>query len=223
MLNLTGCPNALWALGEIPINSLSTNFTEIVSWNAFPWSWLSMRRDYADICMISLPSCLRELYLSGCSLRDGSFPREIGNLSLLDKLVLSDNPLQRLPDCITNLGITELRIGFCKQLQSLRGLPETLRSLSIGFNPCLEIVESSGGGLARVQVLYPECPKLAKLDDCFLLEHVAEVDREIICNFGFQDIELLRNTGLYLRNGTSVSKRKRPIQVSSLSLIICAY
>ncbi|KAG8660903.1 disease resistance protein RUN1 isoform X2 [Manihot esculenta] len=128
-----------------------------------PWSslfrYLMLPRKSADSVSLLLPplSSLRSLTflnLSNCNLLEGAIPGDIGHLSSLKKLDLSDNELVRLPESISQLSSLEaLHLEGCSRLQKLPKLPAKVEF--VGADDCIELesfpnpVELSTSELSR--------------------------------------------------------------------------
>ncbi|KAL7207577.1 hypothetical protein ACSBR1_029511 [Camellia fascicularis] len=120
-LDISGCSN----INELPteigsMNSLTkfnangiaiiqllSTTKEVKPWYSFIWPSLSKRGKSVRI------SC-------DCNLSEDAFPMDLSNLSSLQILNLSNNPICSLPNCIRGLtGLQILQLGKCKRLQSL--------------------------------------------------------------------------------------------------------
>ncbi|XP_028098136.1 TMV resistance protein N-like isoform X1 [Camellia sinensis] len=133
-LDISGCSN----IKELPIEirtmhsltKLNANGTavsqllsttkEVKPWYSFIWPFPSKPRKSVEISWALLPWYVVHLSLVGCNLSEDAFPKDLSNLSSLQILNLSNNPICSLPNCIRGLiGIQILVLDECKRLQSL--------------------------------------------------------------------------------------------------------
>ncbi|CAL5399008.1 unnamed protein product [Camellia sinensis] len=133
-LDISGCSN----IKELPIEirtmhsltKLNANGTavsqllsttkEVKPWYSFIWPFPSKPRKSVEISWALLPWYVVHLSLVGCNLSEDAFPKDLSNISSLQILNLSNNPICSLPNCIRGLtGIQILVLDECKRLQSL--------------------------------------------------------------------------------------------------------
>ncbi|CAL5393110.1 unnamed protein product [Camellia sinensis] len=104
----------------IAIIQLLSTTKEVKPWYSFIWPSLSKPRKSVEISCALLPRFLVHLSLVDCNLSEDAFPKDLSNLSSLQILNLSNNPIRSLPNCIRGLtGLQILELGKCKRLQSL--------------------------------------------------------------------------------------------------------
>ncbi|PON51854.1 TIR-NBS-LRR-like protein [Parasponia andersonii] len=87
-------------------------------------------------------SSLRSLDLSNCNLTQGAIPYDIGRLSSLQQLNLSENNFVSLPNSICQLSeLRELKLYRCSNLKMLPELPLSIRSVNASECASLEEAE----------------------------------------------------------------------------------
>ncbi|KAH0747257.1 hypothetical protein KY285_008914 [Solanum tuberosum] len=112
---------------------------------------------------------LESLDLSGCNIIDGGLPEDIGSLSSLEKLHLSGNNFEHLPQSISKLGALQwLELSNCKRLTQL---PEDIGSLS-----SLEQLHLSGNNFEHLPQSISKLGTLRwlELSDCKRLTQLPE-------------------------------------------------
>ena len=81
------------------------------------------------------------LDLCACNLREGALPEDIGCLSLLKSLDLSQNNFVSLPMSINKLsGLETLVLEDCRMLESLLEVPSQVQTLNLNGCICLKEV-----------------------------------------------------------------------------------
>ncbi|CAL5340882.1 unnamed protein product [Camellia sinensis] len=114
----------------IVISPLLSTTKEAKPWYSFIWPSLSKPRKSVEISWALLPRYLVHLSLVDCNLSEDAFPKDLSNLSSLQILNLSNNPICSLPNCIGGLpGLQILELDECKRLQSLT-VEQNLKVLS---------------------------------------------------------------------------------------------
>ena len=133
-LDISGCSN----IKELPIemgtmdsltkfNANGTVISQLLSTTkevkprySFIWPSLSKPRKSVEISWALLPRYLVHLSLVDCNLSEDAFPKDLSNLSSLQILNLSNNPICSLPNSIGGVtGLQILELEECKRLQSL--------------------------------------------------------------------------------------------------------
>ncbi|CAL5340911.1 unnamed protein product [Camellia sinensis] len=117
-----GTMNSLTKLNAngIAASQLLSTTKEVKPWYSFIWPSLSKPRKSVEISCALLPRYLVHLSLVDCNLSGDAFPRDLSNLSSLQILNLSNNPIYSLPNCIGGLtGLQILELDECERLQSL--------------------------------------------------------------------------------------------------------
>ncbi|KAL7205268.1 hypothetical protein ACSBR2_018244 [Camellia fascicularis] len=119
-LDISGCSN----IKELPIemgtmdsltkfNANGTIVSQLLSttkvvkpWYSFIWPSLSKPRKSVKISCALLPRYLVHLSLVNCNLSEDAFPKDLSNLSSLQILNLSNNPICNFPNCIGGSSIS---------------------------------------------------------------------------------------------------------------------
>ncbi|KAL7258123.1 hypothetical protein ACSBR1_004277 [Camellia fascicularis] len=105
---------------EISISRLVSTTTVVKPWHLFMWPSLLKPIRSLKVSWALLPRSLVDLSLEWCNLSDNDFPRNLSNLSSLQRLNLSCNPICTLPDFIRALIRLEiLNLSRCTRLWSL--------------------------------------------------------------------------------------------------------
>ncbi|KAF3457244.1 hypothetical protein FNV43_RR01901 [Rhamnella rubrinervis] len=123
-LNLTGCSS----LGDLPEGFVgSDEELDVPGHELQSHGWKNIWNTIAGL------SCLEELYLGCCGLRDGAFPDDFGCLVSLEYLDLSCNKFSTLPAHFNRLSkLRDLDLSFCGNLTSLGPeLPDSLESIRV--------------------------------------------------------------------------------------------
>ncbi|ONI22540.1 hypothetical protein PRUPE_2G135500 [Prunus persica] len=135
----------------------------------------------------TLPCNLVVLSLTNCNLSDDAFPKDFGNLSSLQSLDLSHNPIRSLPDCIRGLtGLDHLAFSQCTRLESLVRLPRITELVAIHCES-LERVTFQSISCLPEKFIYGYNFKLAEIEYWYKLEPIGMVDVEMrkllgLCN-----------------------------------------
>ncbi|CAL5401860.1 unnamed protein product [Camellia sinensis] len=104
----------------IAASQLLSTTKEVKPWYSFIWPSLSKPRKSVEISCALLPRFLVHLSLVDCNLSGDAFPKDLSNLSSLQILNLSNNPICSLPNCVGGLtGLQILELDECERLQSL--------------------------------------------------------------------------------------------------------
>ncbi|KAG5529749.1 hypothetical protein RHGRI_030210 [Rhododendron griersonianum] len=186
----------------------------VKAWYSFIWlSPLKLKRNPETSWASSLPRSLVKLRLVGCNLSDDAFPMDLGNLSSLRELNLSDNPITSLPDCIRGItGLKILCVNRCTRLRSLV-VPQNVLSLFFGGCNSLEKITLLSPALKKMhemsklvsQLSGPLAPgfcagwrdNLVEITDRsynpYKLEPIGEVGKEIIDDLGLFHLGSMRN------------------------------
>ncbi|XP_052209309.1 disease resistance protein RUN1-like [Diospyros lotus] len=197
-LDISGCIN----LEELPtelgnMDSLTvlladrTTITlEVKAWNFSVWPWSSNLRPNPKISWVSFPPSLVYLSIANCNLFDDTFAREFGNLSSLQLLNLSMNPICSLPNCVKDLpSLRVLWLDSCPSLRSLE-LRKKMEKLSVNDSKSLEkITFQSGRSISCVND--GGCMSLFEIEGIFKLEPLERVDAELINYLGLCDFEAM--------------------------------
>lgn len=82
-----------------------------------------------------------------------------------------------------------LWLDGCPLLQSVLGLPRNVKYLLGEAYKSLGKGEVHGSWHNSVRISFIGCPKLAEIEGCFKLVPIRNVDRRILRNLGFFDLE----------------------------------
>ncbi|CAL5340835.1 unnamed protein product [Camellia sinensis] len=130
----------------IVISQLLSSIKEVKPWYSFIWPSLLKPRKSVEISWALLPRYLVHLSLVDCNLSEDAFPKDLSNLSSLQILNLSNNPICSLPNSIGGVtGLQVLELEECKRLQSLT-VEQNLKVLSVTKCTLLE------------KVIFQSCP-----------------------------------------------------------------
>ncbi|XP_052209589.1 disease resistance protein RUN1-like [Diospyros lotus] len=185
---------------------------EVKTWNFFVLTWpLSVRR-VPKILWVSFPQSLVYLSIAKCNLFDDTFPREFGNLSSLQILNLSMNPICSLPNCVKDL--RSLRVLWLKSCPSLRSLElwKNIKILHTSGSKSLEKI--TFGSVRRTSsVNYCRCTSLFEIEGRFKLEPLERVDAELINNLGLFDFEAMDKPPVLLLRWRSTMRTVRHLGI----------
>ncbi|XP_059653219.1 TMV resistance protein N-like [Cornus florida] len=155
----------------IGINQSPSMTTGVRSWPSYFRDWLlGPRRSPESISfsLCSLPRSLSVLGLAGCNLSDGAIPKDIGSLSLLQRLDLRNNPICILPESVKFLTmLRSLSLDNCTTLQLLPELPMSLRSLDLFECRSLEMITNLPNLLDSLYLYITDCDKLTEVQGLF--------------------------------------------------------
>ncbi|PSS19217.1 TMV resistance protein like [Actinidia chinensis var. chinensis] len=240
MLDISGCsnleefPKQIWNLQSLTVlnvdritinQSLSTG-GEIKAWHSYIQPPLLKLRKTPEISWAALPRSLARLSLANCNLSEDAFPRDFSNLSSLQVLDLSDNPIRSLPDFIRGLmGLQTLCVKSCTRLQSLIGLPK-IEELVIGHNTLLEKITflSNPHRLTTLSSSIYDFDNLVEFMGLFKLEPIEKVDDEIVNNLGFSILRSRCIPAVKLYSSlTHTLLRKLPLQGCHEEHIFCVF
>ncbi|KAK4493040.1 hypothetical protein RD792_018147 [Penstemon davidsonii] len=161
----------------------------------------------------SLPNSLRRLSLSDCNLTEDTFPNDIGNFTSLKKLDLSRNPLCSLPHFVSKLSsLQDLQLESCVRLRSLLGLPD-ISNLELAGCGLLKTITHLSTSSKLHYISYNNCGKLNEVQGLFCREPLEKFSVETLNNFGFFNLEPLKDVEVNFQDGITTSIGKRPIQL----------
>ncbi|XP_059653193.1 disease resistance protein RPV1-like isoform X2 [Cornus florida] len=200
----------------IGINQSPSMTTGVRSWPSHFRDWLlGPRRSPESISfsLCSLPRSLSSLSLVGCNLSNDDIPNDLGSLSLLKYLNLSENPICSLPESVKCLTVLqELYLNKCKTLQILPELPMSLSRLHLYGCRSLEMITNVPNLLDSLDLFIKDCYKLSEVQGLFKLEPIGNFDEVMINNLGLSNLEFLRNIEVWLLNNMTKTIRKVPLQ-----------
>ncbi|CAK9177815.1 unnamed protein product [Ilex paraguariensis] len=202
----------------IAINRLLPSPGKVGSKHTFGLS--SKWRKGPEISWASLPTSLVSLSLADCSLSDEDFPPEFSNLSSLQHLNLSKNPIFSQPNCIRDLTrLQTLQFESCMRLQLLEGLP-SVKKLNVSNCMSLEKITFLSTMFRLREAAFDGCRNLVEVQGWFKLEPFERIDPRIINFLGLHDFKAMANLKVILANGLLgvFYSKICPIQVLSLSL-----
>ncbi|XP_034229594.1 TMV resistance protein N-like [Prunus dulcis] len=134
-----------------------------------------------------IPSNLVDLSLGNCNLSDDDFPTAFRNLSSLQNLNLSGNPIRSLPDCIRGLKkLYTLSFSECTRLKYLVRLPKVGEHIVISGCTSLEKISYQSISYRPTRFVIGSNWKLALLQGCFKFEPID----------AFDDAEMINLLGL---------------------------
>ncbi|XP_059653214.1 disease resistance protein RPV1-like isoform X2 [Cornus florida] len=200
----------------VAISQSPSMTTAVRSWPSHFRDWLlGPRRSPESISfsLYSLPRLLSSLSLVGCNLSNDAIPNDLGCLSLLQDLDLSENPICSLPESIKCLTLLEvLDLEKCTKLQFLPELPMSLRELYLLRCRSLETITNLPNLLGSLHLLMNYSDNLTEVRGLFKLEPIGNFDEVMISNLGLSDMEFLRNIEVSLWNNMTRTKIKGPLQ-----------
>ncbi|VVA37992.1 PREDICTED: TMV resistance N [Prunus dulcis] len=173
-LILSGCSS----LSELPMEMRKMESLKVFQADGIPIDQLHST---------TLPCSLVVLHLTNCNISDDAFPKDFGNLSSLQSLDLSHNPIRSLPDCIRGLtGLDHLAFSQCTRLESLVGLPRITELVAIHCES-LERVTFQSISCLPEKFIYGYNFKLAEVEYWYKLVPIGMVDVEMrkllgLCN-----------------------------------------
>nr|XP_028962411.1 TMV resistance protein N-like isoform X2 [Malus domestica] len=183
-LILSGCSN----LDEFPVEMMKKmESLKVLETDGIPISELGPER--SSTILSSFPCSLVELSLKGCNLSDDVIPPDLSNLSHLRRLHLDNNPICSLPGFIKGLRrIDELSFWCCDRLESLVGLPEVHKWISIiGCISLKKITFHSPERLCPIHLGYNR--NLVEWECNYKIEPIDRVDVEMIKLLGLCNLE----------------------------------
>ncbi|KAI8012445.1 TMV resistance protein N [Camellia lanceoleosa] len=212
-LDISGCSNIKELPTEIGSMNSLTKFNadgiaiiqllsatkEVKPWYSFIWPSLSKPRKSVEISCALLPRFLVHLSLVDCNLSEDAFPKDLSNLSSLQILNLSKNPIRSLPNCIRGLtGLQILELDKCKRLQSLIVEQNVKVLLFSGCTLLEKVIFQSVPSTIELNNVHDECIMWHKLGELYISK----------CSLGSNPYSLKHN---YIReNHFVVNKSWRP-------------
>ncbi|XAR49315.1 hypothetical protein NMG60_11032483 [Bertholletia excelsa] len=162
------------------------------------------------------PQSLVRLTLSHCNISDDDFPIDVGNLSLLKELDLSNNPFCSFPNCFKVLPRLEfIWLKFCTRLNSNIEIPgQSLRYLCVFDSPLLERVTFTSCPTRYYVPSFGKCNNLVEFMDTFKIEPIENVDWDVIKNLGLTGWKAMRITNVNLFSTWGITRLPSiPLQV----------
>lgn len=168
-----------------------------------------------------LPSNLVDLSLRNCNLSDDDFPAAFCNLSALQNLDLSGNPIRSLPDCVRGLmRLYSLSFSQCTRLKDLVRLPRVGERIVISGCTSLEKISYQSISYRPTRFVIGSNWNLAQLQGCFKCEPInAQYDAEMINLLGLTDwasMQIIMDTTHDALVNAETERRKQPIKRSRL-------
>ncbi|KAI3525660.1 hypothetical protein L1887_04627 [Cichorium endivia] len=176
LLDLTGCSS----LREFPCLPTSLESLEISR-------CLNPEVPGRVQCLDLVPSFshLNNLNVSYCNLGDSCLSNDWSNLVSLKTFTIDGNNITSLPKCIQTLpGVETLRISKCSELESILGLPKSLKLLITCDNESLEKVQPAPN--SRFVVIKRDCPNLCDIEGHHMVQSADKVDRKILRYLGLE-------------------------------------
>ncbi|CAL5401846.1 unnamed protein product [Camellia sinensis] len=225
---------------RISISQLLSTSKEVKSWHSFIYPSLLKPRKSMEISWALLPQSLVHLSLENCNLSDDDFPRDFSNLSSLQILNLSGNPIRRVPNCIRgHFGLQKLYLIGCEKLWSVevqyklkelyipdcillekvtfQSLPLTLECKNICGNQFVDC------RLGRTFLSLDSEQNLVEIEGDYKIEPLGNIDMEIINNLGLSNLGSMGCSNVMLSCYGSQKARKFPLQGCHETHIFCAY
>ncbi|XP_052175772.1 disease resistance protein RPV1-like [Diospyros lotus] len=233
-LDLSGCFNLGNFSAELGnMNSLAVllpdgtaiNLLLSITRKVKAWLWPLNPRSRPEFSWVFFPKSLVRLSFAGCNLYDDSFPREFSDLSSLQILDLSGNPICSLPNCIKHLfGLKMLLLKSCPRLLTLDGLQQSLEELQTDDSELLEKISFASVDLTIKSLGYYSCTRLVEIFGLFKLEPLECVDAELINNLGLCDLEGMEKSLMeFLSINASRTTRMSPPLGLHESYTFCTY
>ncbi|CAL5401808.1 unnamed protein product [Camellia sinensis] len=225
---------------RISISQLLSTSKEVKSWHSFFYPSLLKPRKSMEISWALLPQSLVHLSLENCNLLDDDFPRDFSNLSSLQILNLSGNPIRSVPNCIRgHFGLQKLYLIGCEKLWSVevqyklkelyipdcillekvtfQSLPLTLECKNICGNQFVDC------RLGRTFLSLDSEQNLVEIEGDFKIEPLGNIDMDIINNLGLSNLGSMGCSNVMLSCFGSQKARKFPLQGCHETHIFCAY
>ncbi|GFY95026.1 disease resistance protein (TIR-NBS-LRR class) family [Actinidia rufa] len=227
-LDISGCSNLeefpkqignLQSLTVLNVDGITINQSlstggEVKAWHSFIQFRPLKLKKTPEICWAALPRSLTKLSLANCNLSEDAFPKDLSNLSSLQFLNLSDNPIQSLPDFIRGFtGLQNLCLKSCTRLQSLVRLPK-IKELVIIQNTLLEKITFLSLEPIDLHICWGDLDNLLEIMGMFKVEPIEKVDVEIVNNLGLSNLRspCIPTVKLYSSFARTLL-RKLPLQV----------
>ncbi|KAM3219430.1 disease resistance protein RPV1-like [Capsicum annuum] len=199
------------AINQAPFSTGDKNLLRSAFWTLAPTP-----RDGSNSLSFTLASLSRSLQilsLVDCKITDDAIPYDLGNLFMLQELILNENPITSLPKGIKYLPrLRSLQLERCEKLQFLPELPQTLKSLSVHECKSLEVITNLPNSLTSLLFLGFYCGKLRVVEELFQLKPIGSFDSKLTDMFGLIDIEILKKVHVNLYNFLTLTRRIEPIQ-----------